>query len=131
MKNIKILNFEEHITESGSLIALQESDEIPFKIKRIYYIYNLDQNAIRGKHAHKDLEQICVCVSGQCSFYLSNGKEEFRVKLNSPSKGLYIGNMIWREFTDFSKDCVLMVIASKKYNPKDYIVNFEDMTKYQ
>ncbi|EDI8378982.1 FdtA/QdtA family cupin domain-containing protein [Campylobacter coli] len=126
---MKVLNFKEHITKSGNLIALQENDEIPFKIQRIYYIYNLDQNAIRGKHAHKDLEQVCICVSGHCSFYLSDGKEELRVELDSPSKGLYIGNMIWREFNNFSKDCVLMVIASKKYNPKDYIIDFNEIIK--
>lgn len=123
--NYKILNFKEHKDDNGCLVALQENEEIPFNIKRVYYIYNPKQDCIRGKHAHKDLEQICICLNGSCDFYLTDGKSEANVKLDTPTKGLYIGNMTWREFSNFSKDCVLMVIASKKYDKKDYLNCFE------
>lgn len=84
---------------------------------------------VRGKHAHRKLEQVIVCISCSCDFVLDNGQERVTVHLNSPSQGLYIKHNIWREFTNFSPDCVVMVLASEHYDEADYIRNYETFIK--
>ena len=124
---IQFYTFDLKGDERGSLIALEENKNIPFEIKRIYYIFDTKKGVVRGKHAHKDLQQIVIAVNGSCKFLLDDGKERIRdIMLNSPQKGLYIGNMIWREMYDFSEDCVLLVIANKYYDEKDYIRDYEE-----
>ena len=112
--------------ERGSLIALEASKNIPFAIKRVYYIFGTKQDVARGFHAHKKLEQIAVCVSGRCRMVLDNGLTRESVWLDSPSKAIYIGSMLWHEMHDFSADCVLLVLASEYYDESDYIRNYED-----
>ncbi|MBT0821394.1 sugar 3,4-ketoisomerase [Campylobacter lari] len=121
----KIIDFNALGDQSdGFLVALESNKNIPFEIKRVYYIWGNQQDKIRGKHAHKDLEQIVICVKGSCDFILDNGIIKKHIHLNQPSQGLYIGNNIWREFTNFSKDCVVMVIASKYYDIDDYDTDY-------
>ncbi|HGG0708896.1 TPA: FdtA/QdtA family cupin domain-containing protein, partial [Campylobacter jejuni] len=110
--------------DDGFLVALESNKNIPFEIKRVYYIWGNQQNKIRGQHAHKDLEQVVICVKGSCDFTLDDGISQRYFHLNSPNQGLYIGNNIWREFTNFSKDCVIMVVASKYYDINDYNVDY-------
>ncbi len=112
--------------ERGALIALEANKSIPFEIKRVYYIYGTQEGIARGFHAHKELEQIAVCVSGRCRIILDDGIKRENVWLDSPSKAIYIGNMIWREMHDFSSDCVLLVLASHHYDESDYIRNYSD-----
>ena len=111
MNNIKLIELISHGDNRGSLIALEKEHNVPFDIKRVYYIYDTKRGVPRGFHAHEDLEQMLICVSGSC-------------KLNTPEQALYIGKMIWREMFDFSQGCVLMVIASQYYNPKEYIRDY-------
>ena len=127
MKNTRLLTFKAIGDERGWLTPLQTGSEIPFDVKRVYFIYGTQPDIDRGFHAHADLEQVAVCVSGSCDFVLDNGFERRSVSLNSPSTGLYIGPMIWREMTRFSRDCVLVVLASKLYDPTDYI---RDLTEF-
>ena len=101
----------------------------PFEIKRVYYIWGTAEKVVRGKHAHKKLEQVIVCTSGSCDFILDNGREREVVRLDNPAQGLHIKNNIWREFTNFSKDCVVMVLASEHYNEEDYIRDYEMFLK--
>ena len=115
--------------EDGFLVALESNKSIPFEIKRVYYIWGNKQHRIRGKHAHKDLEQVVVCLKGSCDFILDNAKNKVSIRLESPQRGLYIGNNIWREFQNFSKDCVIMVLASKYYNEEDYIRDYDEFLK--
>lgn len=124
-----LLNFNVHGDYNGQLVSLEENGNIPFTIKRVYYIWGNAQNIIRGKHAHKKLEQVIVCVSGCCDFILDNGITRKTVHLNSPAQGLYIKHNIWREFTNFSKDCVVMVLASEHYDEADYIRDYNDFLK--
>ena len=124
-----LLNFNVHGDYNGQLVSLEENGNIPFTIKRVYYIWGNAQNIIRGKHAHKKLEQVIVCVSGCCDFILDNGITRETVHLNSPAQGLYIKHNIWREFTNFSKDCVVMVLASEHYDEADYIRDYNDFLK--
>ena len=124
-----LLNFNVHGDYNGQLVSLEDNGNIQFTIKRVYYIWGNAQNIIRGKHAHKKLEQVIVCVSGCCDFILDNGITRETVHLNSPAQGLYIKHNIWREFTNFSKDCVVMVLASEHYDEADYIRDYNDFLK--
>ncbi|PKL40250.1 MAG: dTDP-6-deoxy-3,4-keto-hexulose isomerase [Candidatus Riflebacteria bacterium HGW-Riflebacteria-1] len=111
--------------ERGSLTVVEGNKDIPFEIKRVYYIFDTKMDVRRGFHAHKDLEQIAICVSGSCKFHLDNGHKTAEVLLDSPSKGLYVGKMVWREMYDFTPDCVLMVLASEHYDGNDYIRDYQ------
>ena len=112
--------------ERGSLVSLEVNKNIPFDIKRIYYIFDTKQGVRRGFHAHKKLEQILICTSGSCDILLDDGEDKNIVRLNSKNEGLYISNNIWREMFNFSQDCVLMVLASEHYDESDYIRNYDD-----
>lgn len=125
----KLIEFPVHGNHEGKLVALEKNNDFPFEIKRVYYIWDTVHDAIRGKHAHKDLQQVIICVKGECDFILDDGKTRETVHLNNPAQGLYIKNYIWREFTNFSEDCVVMVLASEHYNPDDYIHDYEKFLK--
>jgi len=129
MSLIKLLKFTVCGDERGSLIALQQGIEIPFQIKRVYYIYATSNNVSRGFHAHKNLNQVAVCVSGKCKIILDNGSERDELWLDSPENGILIDNMIWREMHDFSPNCVLLVMASDHYDESDYIRSYEEFKK--
>lgn len=123
---INIVDFNIMGDERGSLIALENNKNIPFEIKRVYYIFNTKKEVARGFHAHKKLEQIAVCVSGKCRIVLDDGINHEDAWLDSPDKGLYIGDMVWREMHDFSSDCVLLVFASEYYDENDYIHDYDN-----
>ncbi len=125
----KLINFKIIEGEEGSLVALESLKNVPFDIKRVYYIFNNKKNIKRGHHAHIKLKQLAVCVSGSCKFLLDYGKNKEIVELNNPGEGLFIDHMIWREMFDFSSDCVLMVLADSFYDEKDYIRNYEEFLK--
>lgn len=127
---ITMLEFEEHGDDRGTLVALEQERNIPFEIKRCYYMYDTVQGVRRGFHAHKSLKQVLVCVKGQCKVLLDDGKEQEHVLLDSPNRGLYIESDIWREMYDFSEDAVLMVLASELYDESDYIRDYQEFLKY-
>jgi len=110
--------------DMGSLVALEGLRNIPFEIKRIYFIFNVDKNTMRGFHAHRNLRQIAICVSGSCRFALDNGKQREEVFLDRPTLGLMITGMTWREMYDFSSNCVLLVLASEYYAEDDYLRSY-------
>jgi len=122
--------FQQHGDHRGQLVALEEGKEIPFQVKRVYYMYDTVEGVRRGYHAHKCLEQILVCVHGSCKILLDNGKETEVVSLDTPYEGLYISNDMWREMYDFSPDAVLMVLASELYDESDYIRNYDEFLKF-
>ncbi len=117
--------FQQHGDERGQLVALEEFKDIPFQIKRVYYMYDTGEGVHRGFHAHKCLEQILICIHGSCKVLLDNGIEKKIVSLEKPYEGLYIANHMWREMYDFSSDAVLMVLASEYYDESDYIRDYE------
>lgn len=117
--------FQQHGDERGMLVAVEELKDIPFEIKRIYYVYDTKDGVRRGYHAHKSLEQILICVHGSCKILLDNGKEQKEVLLEKPYEGLYVPNNMWREMYDFSEDAVLMVLASSYYDKEDYIRDYQ------
>lgn len=123
---IEYIPLQVHGDERGSLIALEEMKNIPFSIKRIYYMFNTQMGVRRGFHAHKELMQIAIPVRGSCRFLLDDGKEKINVLLDDTSCGLLIEPYIWHEMYDYSDDCVLLVLASDFYDELDYIRNYDD-----
>lgn len=115
--------------ERGSLIALEQGQNIPFKIQRAYYIFDTRSDVSRGFHAHRRLEQMAVCVSGSCKMLLDDGASRKEIWLDSNSKALIIRNMIWREMHEFSADCVLLVFASEHYSESDYIRDYDTFVR--
>lgn len=126
MSFIQWIHFPPLGDSRGSLVALEAGKTVPFEIKRVYYIFGTQQNVARGFHAHHNLKQIVVCVTGKCRIVLDDGKSRETAWLNSPTKGLLIGDLIWRELHDFSEDCVLLILASQHYDESDYIRSYED-----
>lgn len=122
--------FQQHGDERGQLVALEEKKDIPFEVKRVYYMYDTGEGVRRGFHAHKSLQQILICIHGSCKILLDNGEEKKVVYLEKPYEGLYIANNMWREMYDFSSDAVLMVLASDYYNEDDYIRNYDEFKKF-
>lgn len=112
--------------DRGSLVALEGGATVPFTIHRVYYLFATKQGVSRGFHAHKKLQQVAVCVTGRCRMVLDDGYSREEVWLDTPTEGLLIGNMVWREMHDFSTDCVLLVLASEHYDESDYIRNYQD-----
>ena len=124
--NYKILDMKVLGDERGKLISLENNKNIPFEIKRVYWIYDTAPDQERGKHAHRNLEQIIVALDGACQFVLDDGKTRETVWLNRPDKGLYIGPNMWREMRHFSYGCKLIVLASKYYDEKEYIRDYDE-----
>jgi len=113
----------------GSLVALEEEKTVPFAIKRVYYIFGTQPDVSRGFHAHHNLKQVAVCVTGSCHMILDSGITREEVILDSPTEGLLIEDLVWREMHDFSDDCVLLVLASEHYDEDDYIRDYDDFMK--
>ena len=129
----ELIKFKIRGDERGSLIAIEGGYDIPFEIKRVYYIFDTKKGVERGFHAHIKLKQICIAVKGSCTFVLDDGKKREEVKLDRPDKGLFIEGLIWREMKDFSDDCVLVVLASEHYDESDYIRDYDrflEVVKY-
>lgn len=126
MSLIHTISFAPLGDDRGSLVALEAHKTIPFDVKRVYYIFGTQPGVSRGFHAHRALKQVAVCVTGQCRMVLDDGKRRDEVWLDAPTKGLLIGNLVWREMHDFSSDCVLLVLASEHYSEADYIRSYEE-----
>ncbi len=122
--------FQQHGDDRGQLVALEEYQDIPFQIRRVYYMYDTKEDVRRGFHAHKSLEQILVCIHGSCKILLDSGWEKKIVSLEKPYEGLYISNDMWREMFDFSPDAVLLVLASDYYREEDYIRSYDEFLEF-
>ena len=129
MSLIKTINFQPLGDERGSLVALEGSKSVPFDIKRVYYIFGTKEGVSRGFHAHRNLKQVAVCVTGSCRFVLDNGKQREEIVLDKSTIGLLINDLTWREMYDFSPDCVLMVLANEHYDESDYIRDYQEFLK--
>ncbi|MBF4365237.1 sugar 3,4-ketoisomerase [Vibrio anguillarum] len=122
---MKFIQFQAHGDDRGSLVSLEDDKNIPFTIKRVYYLYNTKSGVRRGFHAHKELKQLAVVLKGSCRFLLDDGSEKIEVLLDNPEQGLFIDSFVWREMFDFSEDCVLLVLADKFYDEADYIRDYD------
>lgn len=109
----------------GQMIVIESGVDIPFEIKRMFYIYGSDTSVIRGQHANRESEFILINVHGKSKVKLRDGAEEMTVNLDKPMKGVYIPQMVWKDMYDFSKDSVLLVLASTHYTAGEYVRDYE------
>lgn len=126
---IKLIPLQSHGDERGSLVSLEQDKNIPFVIRRVYYIFGTKEDVRRGFHAHKELRQLAIAVRGSCNFLLDDGNEKKEVLLNDPMCGLLIESYVWREMYNFSEDCVLLVLADQLYDESDYIRSYDQFIK--
>ncbi len=129
MNLIKIIEFQSLGDDRGELVSLESTKNIPFEIKRVYYLFKTQKSVTRGFHAHKQLKQVAIALKGSCKFMLDDGTKKESIILSNPNKGLVIDSCLWREMSDFSEDCVLMVLASEHYDESDYIREYEQFLK--
>lgn len=123
--NVDLIVLKIYGDERGSLVALENGHNLPFDVKRVYYIFGTKEGVSRGFHAHKKLTQLLIAVRGSCRITCeyNNKKEEYI--LSRPDEGLQIDGLVWREMHDFSSDCVLLVLASDYYSEADYIRDYQ------
>lgn len=120
----KFIDFDPRGDELGWLIALEAERNIPFPIRRAYYIFDTLPGVRRGRHAHRKHRQVMVCLAGHCTVLLDDGKTAEEVKMAGNERGLILDPMIWHEMYDFSADCVLLVLADAWYDESDYIRDY-------
>ena len=113
----------------GQLVALEANRQIPFDVKRVFYIYGTQEGVPRGNHSHYKTKQFLIAVNGSCKVTLDNGKEKEIFDLNRPNLGLFQDALIWGSMHDFSSDCVLMVLADEYYDASDYITDYNKFLK--
>ena len=124
MYNVGTVRFRLHSDEYGKLTPIESGIDIPFPIKRVYYIYDVPTGMPRGFHSHKTLHQVLVALGGSVKIRLKTSSDEQITELNNPAEGLYIGPHVWREMFDFSPSSTLLVLASELYDENDYIRDF-------
>lgn len=128
--NTKLIYFSSLGDERGQLCALEGLSEcIPFEIKRVYYMWNVGEQQIRGKHAHYTLKQVLICMNGSCDVVLDDGVNRKTVHLDNPLEGLLIDGFIWREMKNFTPNTVLVVLASEHYDETDYVRDYSRFLK--
>lgn len=126
MFNTGLFKFKEIIDDSGNLTPIEASTDIPFEIKRVYYLTKVKAGVTRGFHSHRRLHQMLICLNGSVKIRIKNPNEEYIHELSDSSIGLYIGPNVWREMFDFTEGSVLLVLASEHYDESDYIRKYDD-----
>lgn len=125
----KELEFSPHGDDRGQLVAIEGGIDIPFEIKRMFYIYGSDNKVVRGNHANRRSKFVLINVSGVSKIRISTGKEEQVFVLDQPYKGVYLDSMVWKEMYDFSENSVLLVLASEHYDGEEYIRDYNKFLK--
>ncbi len=125
MERVKMLEFPQHGDERGHLVVVEGGSDIPFEIKRVFYIYGSDPAVVRGQHANERSEFVLINVAGQSKVKVLDGKgNEAVFSLNRPHTGIYLPTWVWKDMYDFSADSVLLVLASEAYDPGEYIRDY-------
>jgi len=120
----RLINFNVLGDERGSLIALEENHNVPFDVKRVFYIYGTQEGIPRGQHSHHKTKQLLIAINGGCKVTLDDGNKKETYTLNKPNVGLFQDALVWGTMHDFSNDCVLMVLADTYYDSNDYIRDY-------
>lgn len=130
MNKVQMLEFPQHGDERGQLVVVEGMQDIPFEIKRMFYIYGSDSDVVRGQHANRKTEFVLINVSGKSKVKVKDGEgNEAIYCLNRPHTGIYLPTMVWKDMYDFSEDSVLLVLASEHYDNSEYIRNYDDFVK--
>lgn len=130
VEKVRMLEFAEHGDEKGNLVVVEGNIDIPFDIKRAFYIYGSDADITRGQHANQKTEFVLINVAGTSKVKIKDGKgNEIIYSLNRPKTGLYIPNMVWKEMYDFSQDSVLLCLASEHYDGVEYVRDYDVYVK--
>lgn len=123
----KLICFKDLGDERGNLVVIEgEGMDIPFDIKRVFYIYGSDETVVRGQHANRETEFLLVNVGGSSKVKVDNGRETEVIVLDKPGMGLYLSPMLWKDMYDFSPDSILLVLASRHYDGKEYIRDYQE-----
>jgi hypothetical protein len=130
VSDCKLVGLPSIKSRSGNITPVQNNKEVPFTIKRIFYLYDIPGGENRGAHAHVDCHQFLIAASGSFEVELDDGNEKKTVKLNQPYKGLHIPPGIWASEVNFSSGSICLVLASHKYDENDYIRDYNDYTKF-
>lgn len=130
MDKVKILEFPQRGDERGHLVIVEGGIDVPFEIKRVFYIYGSDADVVRGQHANRKTEFVLINVAGKSKVKVKDGEgNEAIYCLNRPHTGIYLPPMVWKDMYDFSGDSVLLVLASEHYDASEYIRNYDDYVK--
>jgi dTDP-4-dehydrorhamnose 3,5-epimerase-like enzyme len=126
-----IITFDKNHQIKGNLTAVSNSVQVPFDIKRIYYLYDVPGGLSRGGHAHKNLQQLVVALSGSFDITLDDGKAKRTFQLSRPNMGLLIPSGLWRELNNFSSGSICMVLASELYSEEDYLRDYHEFLNFK
>lgn len=129
LDDVKMLSFKENGDDRGKLVVVEGMTDIPFDIKRIFYIYGSDKNVVRGLHANRLTEFVLINVCGSSKVKVKNGKAEQVYVLDKPHTGIYLPEMVWKEMYDFSPDSILLCLSSEHYDPQEYIRDYDSFLK--
>ncbi|ECW7655064.1 WxcM-like domain-containing protein [Campylobacter coli] len=127
--NCKLINLKYFDDKNSTLIAIEKQVNCPFEIKRIFYIFDVPKNTIRGEHANLNSEFFFIALKGECKIKADNGKKQKVFILNNPKQGLYMDKMLWKQMYDFSKDCILLVLSNTLYDANEYIRDYNEFLK--
>lgn len=131
INHVQMLEFSQKGDDRGHLVIVEGKQDIPFEIKRIFYIYGSEANVVRGQHANLDTQFVLINVAGSSKVRVDDGKgNEAVFTLGRPHTGIYIPNLIWKDMYDFSEDSVLLVLASEHYNADEYIRDYDEFVNY-
>ncbi len=129
LDDVKLFNLRNFIEPDGNLVPIESKHDIPFDMKRIFYVYGVENQDDRGKHSHYKTKQVLICLNGEVKVVCDDGKNKQSYTLSKPNQALYIPEMIWDEQVYKSEDSVLLVLANTHYNTDDYIENYEEFIK--
>lgn len=121
--------FSQKGDDRGHLVIIESLKEVPFEIKRVFYMYGSDKDVVRGKHANLRSEFVLINVKGSSKIKVTDGKEEIIHELNVPHSGVYVPKMLWKEMYDFSEDSILLVLSNELYDRSEYLTDFEEYKK--
>lgn len=129
--DVSLIELPKNHSEAGNITAINNGEEIPFDIKRVYYLYDIPGGISRGGHGHKALRQLIIAASGSFDITIDDGKVKRTFTLNQPYKGLFLPSGLWRELSNFSSGSICMVMASDEYDEKDYIRDYDEFLSFK
>ena len=130
LDGVRMLEFTQHGDERGHLVVVEGETDVPFEIKRMFYMYGSDAGVVRGQHANRRTAFVLINVAGKSKVDVRDGRgNEATFSLNRPHTGIYLPRMVWKDMYDFSPDSVLMVLASEHYDAGEYIRDYDQFVK--